>query len=91
MISTDRLDLLPLRVEHAQEMSAVLADPALHTFTGGTPPKTREEWLAATAKLDQGDQQGIYLPGQNWYTLSGFVWDEGGASPRRTATGGRAR
>ncbi|MGW6928890.1 extracellular solute-binding protein [Lentzea sp. NPDC054927] len=41
-------------------------------------PKTREEWLAATAKLDQGDQQGIYLPGQNWYTLSGFVWDEGG-------------
>ncbi|MDX3660300.1 extracellular solute-binding protein [Streptomyces sp. ID05-26A] len=43
-----------------------------------TPPKTRAEWLAATAKLDQGDQQGIYLPGQNWYTLSGFVWDEGG-------------
>ncbi|MCX2949017.1 extracellular solute-binding protein [Lentzea sp. NEAU-D7] len=43
-----------------------------------TPPKTREEWLAATTKLDQGDQQGIYLPGQNWYTLSGFVWDEGG-------------
>ncbi|MEU3646063.1 extracellular solute-binding protein [Lentzea sp. NPDC034063] len=43
-----------------------------------TPPKTREEWLTATAKLDQGDQQGIYLPGQNWYTLSGFVWDEGG-------------
>jgi N,N'-diacetylchitobiose transport system substrate-binding protein len=43
-----------------------------------TPPKTREEWLAATAKLDQGEQQGIYLPGQNWYTLSGFVWDEGG-------------
>ncbi|MET9229117.1 extracellular solute-binding protein [Lentzea sp. NPDC003310] len=43
-----------------------------------TPPKTRAEWLAATAKLDQGEQQGIYLPGQNWYTLSGFVWDEGG-------------
>ncbi|GGM73709.1 sugar transporter [Lentzea pudingi] len=43
-----------------------------------TPPRTRAEWLAATAKLDQGDQQGIYLPGQNWYTLSGFVWDEGG-------------
>ncbi|MGW6441924.1 extracellular solute-binding protein [Lentzea sp. NPDC055074] len=43
-----------------------------------TPPKTRAEWLTATAKLDQGDQQGIYLPGQNWYTLSGFVWDEGG-------------
>ncbi|MFI6095847.1 extracellular solute-binding protein [Lentzea sp. NPDC051213] len=43
-----------------------------------SPPKTRDEWIAATAKLDQGDVQGIYLPGQNWYTLSGFVWDEGG-------------
>lgn len=48
-----------------------------------TPPKTREEWLAATAKLDQGEQQGIYLPGQNWYTLSGFVWDEGGDLAKR--------
>lgn len=36
-ITTDRLDLLPLAVEHAGEMAEVLADPALHTFTGGTP------------------------------------------------------
>ncbi|SBT40251.1 GNAT family N-acetyltransferase [Micromonospora auratinigra] len=36
-IRTDRLDLLPLRVSHATEMAAVLADPALHTFIGGTP------------------------------------------------------
>ncbi|MBU3864848.1 GNAT family N-acetyltransferase [Streptomyces sp. 4503] len=36
-ISTRRLDLLPLRVEHAEEMAAVLSDPALHTFIGGTP------------------------------------------------------
>ncbi|WP_320779197.1 GNAT family N-acetyltransferase [Streptomyces sp. CRN 30] len=36
-IATDRLDLLPLRVEHAEEMAAVLSDPALHTFIGGTP------------------------------------------------------
>ncbi|MFJ8663409.1 extracellular solute-binding protein [Streptomyces sp. NPDC093795] len=42
------------------------------------PPKTQAEWLAATAKLDRGATQGIYLPGQNWYTLSGFVWEEGG-------------
>ncbi|MFF7869118.1 GNAT family N-acetyltransferase [Streptomyces qaidamensis] len=37
VISTRRLDLLPLRVEHAEEMAAVLSDPALHTFIGGTP------------------------------------------------------
>ncbi|SDJ50094.1 sugar ABC transporter substrate-binding protein [Streptomyces indicus] len=42
------------------------------------PPTTREEWLAATRKLNTGKQQGIYLPGQNWYTLAGFIWDEGG-------------
>jgi RimJ/RimL family protein N-acetyltransferase len=36
-ISTKRLDLLPLLVEHADEMARVLSDPALHSFTGGTP------------------------------------------------------
>jgi hypothetical protein len=36
-INTSRLDLLPLHVEHAEEMAAVLSDPALHTFIGGTP------------------------------------------------------
>ncbi|MGW2839437.1 extracellular solute-binding protein [Streptomyces sp. NPDC001493] len=42
------------------------------------PPTTREEWLKITGKLDKGGTQGIYLPGQNWYTLAGFVWEEGG-------------
>ncbi|WP_369176236.1 extracellular solute-binding protein [Streptomyces mutabilis] len=42
------------------------------------PPRTREEWLTATEKLDSGGDQGIYLAGQDWYTLSGFIWDEGG-------------
>jgi hypothetical protein len=36
-ILTDRLTLLPLRVEHAEEMAAVLADPDLHAFIGGAP------------------------------------------------------
>ncbi|MGK4578880.1 GNAT family N-acetyltransferase [Kitasatospora sp. HPMI-4] len=35
--STERLDLLPLRVEHAEEMAGVLGDPRLHDFTGGEP------------------------------------------------------
>lgn len=43
-----------------------------------TAVKTRNQWIAATKKLNTGDTQGIYLPGQNWYTLAGFVWDEGG-------------
>ncbi|WP_443063573.1 GNAT family N-acetyltransferase [Streptomyces sp. NBC_00663] len=36
-IRTARLDLVPLAVEHAAEMSGVLADPALHTYIGGEP------------------------------------------------------
>lgn len=43
-----------------------------------TPLKTRQEWIQATQKLNKGTQQGIYLAGQNWYVLAGFVWDEGG-------------
>ncbi|MEU9166438.1 GNAT family N-acetyltransferase [Streptomyces sp. NPDC048420] len=36
-IATGRLELLPLRVEYADEMAVALSDPALHTFVGGTP------------------------------------------------------
>ncbi|MGC4889972.1 GNAT family N-acetyltransferase [Micromonospora sp. DT227] len=36
-IATARLLLLPLGVANAEEMAAVLADPALHTFIGGEP------------------------------------------------------
>lgn len=36
-ITTERLVLHPLRVDDAEEMVTVLADPALHTFTGGQP------------------------------------------------------
>ncbi|MCZ0982237.1 extracellular solute-binding protein [Streptomyces diastatochromogenes] len=42
------------------------------------PPATREQWLDDTEKLDEDGSQGIYLAGQDWYTLAGFVWDEGG-------------
>lgn len=36
-LDTDRLALEPLRPTHAEEMALVLADPALHAFTGGAP------------------------------------------------------
>ncbi|WP_225829987.1 extracellular solute-binding protein [Streptomyces sp. NK08204] len=42
------------------------------------PPRTREEWLTDTERLNSGGNQGIYLAGQDWYTLAGFIWDEGG-------------
>lgn len=61
MISTDRLDLLPLRVEHAAEMAEVLADPALHTFIGGTP-YTPEALLARYERLTAGSPD----PAERW-------------------------
>ncbi|MFF8277854.1 GNAT family N-acetyltransferase [Streptomyces lateritius] len=36
-LRTARIDLVPLRIDHAPEMASVLADPALHTFIGGAP------------------------------------------------------
>ncbi|MFF3534403.1 extracellular solute-binding protein [Streptomyces sp. NPDC002466] len=42
------------------------------------PPKTRDEWIEDSERLNRGGNQGIYLAGQNWYVLAGFIWDEGG-------------
>lgn len=42
------------------------------------PPRDQDAWLDATEKLDSGGDQGIYLAGQDWYTLAGFIWEEGG-------------
>ncbi|MFF3327051.1 GNAT family N-acetyltransferase [Streptomyces sp. NPDC002889] len=42
VLGTERLELLPLLVEHADEMAAALSDPALHTFVGGSPGTPRE-------------------------------------------------
>jgi RimJ/RimL family protein N-acetyltransferase len=44
-VSARRLILVPLSVGHAEEMAAVLADPQLYAFTGGSPP-TRQELRA---------------------------------------------
>ncbi|WP_437062093.1 extracellular solute-binding protein [Streptomyces sp. enrichment culture] len=52
------------------------------------PPRTREEWLSATEKLDADGSQGIYLAGQDWYTLAGFIWDEGGELATQDGEGG---
>lgn len=42
------------------------------------PPRDRAEWLETSERLDADGRQGIYLSGQDWYTLAGFIWEEGG-------------
>ncbi|MFC7263718.1 extracellular solute-binding protein [Streptomyces lutosisoli] len=51
------------------------------------PPKTRDQWLADTQLLNSSGNQGIYLAGQDWYTLSGFIWDEGGDLAKEASAG----
>jgi RimJ/RimL family protein N-acetyltransferase len=36
-VSTERLELEPLRISHAAEAARAFADERLHTFTGGSP------------------------------------------------------
>ncbi|GHH18138.1 GNAT family N-acetyltransferase [Streptomyces rubradiris] len=60
-IHTDRLALLPLEAEHAEEMAVALSDPGLHTFTGGTPD-TAQELRARYERLAAGSPR----PGETW-------------------------
>lgn len=53
IIRTGRLTLLPLEVAHAEEMAAVLGDPELHRFIGGTP-LTEPELRTRYARLVAG-------------------------------------
>ena len=46
-------------------------------------PTSRDEFVQAGLKLmadnkDVKDFNALYLPGQNWYVLLSFIWDEGG-------------
>lgn len=52
-ITTRRLDLLPLHVDHAEDMAAALSDPALHAYIGGTPD-TPESLRARYRRITAG-------------------------------------
>lgn len=41
-LESERLELEPLRAEHADEMAPLLDDPRLHAFIGGNPPTAAE-------------------------------------------------
>ncbi|MER6397767.1 GNAT family N-acetyltransferase [Kitasatospora sp. NPDC001603] len=58
---TERLDLLPINPEHAEEMAAALADPDLYTFTGGGPA-TADALRARYARLAAGSPD----PAEAW-------------------------
>jgi len=70
---TARLALLPLRVEYAEEMAKVLADPGLYTFIGGEPPSVEVlEKRYGRQVAGSGD------PGESWlnWVISSLQDDE---------------
>lgn len=84
-LGDDRLRLEPLRVDHADEMVAVLADAGLHTFTGGSPPtlaQLRARYTRQVAGPDDRAQEW-----QNWVVRLG---DDGPAVGYVQATIGPA-
>jgi RimJ/RimL family protein N-acetyltransferase len=68
-IVTSRLVLRPLRVGDAEEMVTVLADPALHEFTGGQPATLDELRQRYTAWVEgSGSDEELWL---NWIVCRG--------------------
>ncbi|WP_317452076.1 MULTISPECIES: GNAT family N-acetyltransferase [unclassified Streptomyces] len=61
IIRTDRLTLLPLKAEHADEMAVALSDPGLHTFIGGAPD-TAQALRARYARWAAGSP----VPAESW-------------------------
>ncbi|MFF3747892.1 GNAT family N-acetyltransferase [Streptomyces kronopolitis] len=61
-IETGRLRLVPLAVEHADEMAEVLFDPALHAFIGGVP-LSAAALRSRYARLVAGSPE----PSQTWW------------------------
>ena len=98
-LMTSRLDLEPLRVDHAAEMAAVLDEPALFTYTGGTPPTEadlRARYLRQAAGVSPDGREGWL----NWVlrlratripigTVQATLSSSGTRSARRTGLGGR--
>ncbi|WP_371603126.1 GNAT family N-acetyltransferase [Streptomyces sp. NBC_01220] len=70
--ATARLDAEPLRVAYADEMAAVLADPALYAFTGGAP-ESAERLRARYARQTAGSPD----PDELWWNWVLRIRDEG--------------
>ena len=64
-LSSERLCLEPLAVEHATEMVGVLADPSLYEYTGGEAPtekRLRRRYMAQAVGQSEDGSQGWF----NW-------------------------
>ena len=75
-VTSERLRLEPLTVDHAAAMVAVLADPSIYEFTGGSPP-TLPELSARYARQSAGRSPDGSEHWLNWVV----VLDDGSDEP----------
>jgi RimJ/RimL family protein N-acetyltransferase len=73
-LTTERLALARLRVSEAREMQAVLAEPALYRFTGGSPPSLEELEQRYRAQI-----AGPHAPDVSWHNWIVRLRTEGSA------------
>ncbi|MFR9725897.1 extracellular solute-binding protein [Streptomyces sp. MS19] len=58
----------------------VVYDRSIWEEAGAEVPTTRDEWITALEAIDENTEaEPIYLPGQSYYVLGGFLADEGGS------------
>jgi RimJ/RimL family protein N-acetyltransferase len=87
VLTTDRLVLARLRVSDARAMQAVLAEPALYRFTGGSPPSLEELEQRYRAQIAGPD-----APDVSWHNWIVRLRAEGSAAGfvQATVTGDTA-
>ncbi|MBL1065084.1 extracellular solute-binding protein [Streptomyces sp. 7-21] len=67
----------------------VVYDKSVWQEAGAQVPRTRSEWLRALEQVrDNTDAEPLYLPGQSYYVLGGFLADEGGQFAAQAPGGG---
>ncbi|WP_049579259.1 extracellular solute-binding protein [Streptomyces sp. SBT349] len=58
----------------------VIYDRSIWEDAGAEVPTTRDEWVEALALIEENTEaEPIYLPGQSYYVMGGFIADEGGS------------
>ncbi|MFD5318940.1 extracellular solute-binding protein [Streptomyces sp. NPDC127098] len=79
MLSSGRVDDTLYAVPWYGANRVVIYDRSIWEEAGAEVPTTRDEWIEALEAIEANtDAEPIYLPGQSYYVLGGFIADEGG-------------
>ncbi|MDT0265614.1 extracellular solute-binding protein [Streptomyces sp. DSM 44915] len=79
MLESTRVDDTLYAVPWYGANRVVIYDKGIWEEAGAEVPTTRDEWITALETIQENtDAEPIYLPGQSYYVMGGFVADAGG-------------